>query len=142
MERLKLYAGNLLIALGKIAFPKIPQIPAPIAFSKDHKPHELTDTPRTLQGITIDISAALQGPAMTSVPGLHFMDNIPVQIEYYNRNNESFERGFVSICFGLLSFQEQLPGIPKLCVKALNLNMYVTAITIPLKYPFPYSGIL
>ncbi|KAN0076136.1 hypothetical protein V8E54_006278 [Elaphomyces granulatus] len=98
---------------------------------------ELIESPRTLYGLTIVIAATLQGPPETGVPDLRIEKDIPVNIEYYNKYNEIFKPGYVAICFGSISFQEKIADVPKLHVKASNLNMYVFTIPIILNLPIP-----
>jgi hypothetical protein len=86
---------------------------------------ELMDMPRTLFGSTFTVPATLQGPLMKIFPGLHLVDDIPVEVEFYNEYKEVFFKGSVVLCFGTISFQEQQTSIPKLLVKAIRLNRYV-----------------
>ena len=101
---------------------------------------EIVDCQRVLYGNTIILPATLQGPHHRSIPDLHFMEDIPVEIEYYNGNNDVFVLGSVIICFGTISFQEQNTGCPTLTIKASALNVYVSVVRISKStFPFSYS---
>jgi len=101
---------------------------------------EVVDCQHGLHGNTIIIPATLQGPKPRPIPNLHFVEDIPVDIEYYNDNNELFLLGSVVICFGTISFHEQNTGFPTLSVKAFVLNVYVSIVPISKSiFPFPYS---
>ncbi|KAN0070437.1 hypothetical protein V8E54_011306 [Elaphomyces granulatus] len=51
---------------------------------------DIVDCQRILYGNTIILPATLQGPHQRSIPDLHFVEDIPVEIEYYNGNNDVF----------------------------------------------------
>jgi hypothetical protein len=77
----------------------------------------LTDCPRTVQDST------LQGPQPRSIPDLHFAEDIPLLIEFYNENNDPFPLGSVVICLSTVSFHGQTTGFPLLSVQASGLNV-------------------
>jgi len=73
---------------------------------------------------TISFPATLQGPAITSIPDLHIVEFIPIEVEFYNDRDLLFEPTSVAFCNGTVSFREHADGsMPTINVRAYHLNI-------------------
>jgi hypothetical protein len=80
---------------------------------------EILNPPSNKNALNISFSATLQGPLYTSMSTLKTVDNILLQIDFYNAlKEEDFIQGAVIFCQGTLSVQESSSEDPKLNVKA------------------------
>ncbi|OXV09409.1 hypothetical protein Egran_02828 [Elaphomyces granulatus] len=70
----------------------------------------------------VPVPATLQGPPWSTVPDLKIISDIPLEIQFYNEAGEELTNGSVAICFGMISFQDRSPGLPRLSVKASRVN--------------------
>jgi hypothetical protein len=97
---------------------------------------EISDSPSVVYGSTISFPASLQGPAITSIPDLHIVEFIPIEVEFYNDRDLLFEPTSVAFCNGTVSFREHADGsMPTINVRAYHLNMYVSALTTCIALP-------
>jgi len=85
---------------------------------------EISDSPSVVYGSTISFPASLQGPAITSIPDLHIVEFIPIEVEFYNDRDLLFEPTSVVFCSGTVSFKEHTDGsMPTINVRAYHLNI-------------------
>jgi hypothetical protein len=75
--------------------------------------------------INISCMATIQAPQPEIFPELIVLDDMPIEITYYNRTQESFYVHSVVICNGDLSVDESNDEDPKLSVRAHLLAPYV-----------------
>ncbi|KAN0078861.1 hypothetical protein V8E54_005374 [Elaphomyces granulatus] len=85
---------------------------------------EVSDTPRLLYGSTISFPATLQGPPHTSIPDLHILEFIPIEIEYYGDKDLTFDPTSIVFCAGTVSSKEHVSGsMPTINITAYHLNI-------------------
>ena len=76
------------------------------------------DKPTHVQSLTISFQSSLQGPIYTALPELQSTDAIPIQIIYYNEDQEAFKRHAIIICKGHLQVEEHGANDPALIMTA------------------------